>query len=127
MRMQAGLKLYDDLPALLRHAAGADGDEAARWLLACAEAMRRAPSLTLERAAAQMRAVSLKERDLAALALLWHSLGKTCGEESRDAIEAARRAVERCAAEARERLSRNRRLAGALGCIGSLATFLFLM
>lgn len=127
MQMQAGLNLYDDLPALLRHAAGAEGDEAARWLLACAEAMRCDPSLTLERAVAQMRAVSMRGRDLAALAPLWHSLGKTCGEESREAIEAARRAVERCAVEARERLSRNRRLAGALGCIGSMATFLFLM
>lgn len=125
--MRAGLNLYDDLPALLRHAAGAEGDEAARWLLACAEAMRCAPSLTLERAAAQVQFVSLKERDLAALAPLWHSIGKTCGEESREAIEAVRRDVGRCAAEARARLSRNRRLAGALGCIGSLAMFLFLM
>ena len=70
MRMQAGLNQYDNLPALLRHAAGVEGDEAARWLLACAEAMRRDPSLTLERAATRMRAVSLKERDLAALAPL---------------------------------------------------------
>lgn len=125
-RMEANLTLYDDMPSLMRAAATGETDgEVRSALLACAEAMEKEPSRTLEAAMREVRMPSLHAEDRAALEPIWRTLGRSSGDESRAVLQLALRSITACMEAAEAKLKTNRRLAGSLGTLGALAALLF--